>query len=352
MHKKWYASVSVTALTVGLVGASASAALADPETDGSGGVASGNQINVPADVEAELCGNSLAALGISEAECTEVAEVLYAAGDGGGGETDGSGGVASGNQVNVPVDAAVDICGNSAAVGGISEADCTKIAEKLAEESGDGGGETDGSGGVASGNQINLPVNIAVDVCGNSLAALGISEAECTEVVEEIEKSEDNGGGGETDGSGGVASGNQVNVPVDAAVDICGNSAAVVGISEASCMTKISSEDSEDPEAPEDPKDPEEPGGENPDEPDNGGDESDEEENNGDKGDGSSDSTNDKEAAAGDDDTDTAGALPVTGASLAGMVAAALAALGVGGAALYFSRKRKAALATEENSVA
>lgn len=42
----------------------------------------------------------------------------------------------------------------------------------------------------------------------------------------------------------------------------------------------------------------------------------------------------------------------MTGTALAGLVSAALAALGAGGAAMYFSRKRKAALATEENVAA
>ncbi|MBB4934668.1 intracellular sulfur oxidation DsrE/DsrF family protein [Lipingzhangella halophila] len=356
MHKKLYASVSVTALTVGLVGVSASAALADPETSGSGGAASGNQINVPADVEADLCGNSLAALGISEAECTEVAEVLYAASDDGNGspQTDGSGGVASGNQINIPVDAAVDICGNSVAVGGISEADCTTIVEELNDSSeGGDGAQTDGSGGVASGNQINIPVDAAVDICGNSIAGLGVSKAECTTVVEEIQDSEDNDGGAQTDGSDGVASGNQVNVPVDAAVDICGNSVAVVGVSEASCMEKISSDesDSEDPSG-EEPEDPKKPGEENPDDKGEGDDKNDKNKDENKDDSAADDGTNDDQAAAGGNDKDTAGGLPVTGTALAGLVSAALAALGAGGAAMYFSRKRKAALATEENVAA
>ncbi|HIY39979.1 MAG TPA: chaplin [Candidatus Nocardiopsis merdipullorum] len=112
-----------TVLTAGLVTTPLTAAFA--ETDGSDGVASGNQIVVPVDIEADLCGNSLAALGISSAECTQVSEVLYQAS--GHAETDGSGGVASGNQIAVPVDAAIDICGNSVAILGSSTAKCTTV---------------------------------------------------------------------------------------------------------------------------------------------------------------------------------------------------------------------------------
>lgn len=98
MHKRFFTTPAALALlTAGLVGASWSAAWADPQTDGSGGAASGNQVNVPVDVEADLCGDSLAVLGISKAQCTEVAKVLYASSDEGGDApaTDGSGGVAS-----------------------------------------------------------------------------------------------------------------------------------------------------------------------------------------------------------------------------------------------------------------
>ncbi|WP_017601992.1 chaplin, partial [Nocardiopsis lucentensis] len=180
-----------TVLTAGLVVAPLTAALADTSTDGSGSVAGGNQVVVPADVQADLCGNSLAVLGISGAECDQVSEVLYET-SGQGATTDGSGSVAGGNQIIVPVDAAVDACGNAVAVGGISEADCVEVVEALEEES---EGEpastasTNGSGGVASGNQIIVPVDVALNVCGNSIAILGGSSAECTTIVNVIQAS-------------------------------------------------------------------------------------------------------------------------------------------------------------------
>src|SRR5690606_21610242 len=369
MHKRFFTTPAALALlTAGLVGASWSAAWADPQTDGSGGAASGNQVNVPVDVEADLCGDSLAVLGISKAKCTEVSKVLHASGDGGGDgpATDGSGGVASGNQINLPLDAALDICGNSAAIGGVSEADCTEVVKKLAEESGDSAGSspsTDGSGGVASGNQINIPVDTAVNICGNSVAVLGASKAECTTIINII--SGDGGDGGSspsTGGSGGVASGNQINIPIKAAVDICGNAVSVLGVAEAECLEKVghpggedgSDDGGKDDGGEEDPG--KDDGSEDEGGSDDGGSEGGEEEpgeetgetpgsDDGGKDDGGK--SDDKQAPAGDTGTaaSSTGSLPLTGTALGGLIAAAAAAIGAGAGAMYLTRKRRAAAA-------
>ncbi|GAA1456637.1 chaplin [Nocardiopsis exhalans] len=337
-----------TALTAGLVLAPFSAAFANPETDGSGGVGSGNQIVVPVDVEANLCGNALAVLGISSAKCTQVSEVLYeSSGQGGGATTDGSGGVASGNQIILPVDAAIDACGNSVAVAGISQAECVEVVEVLEKESEDAPSTmSDGSGGVASGNQIVVPVDAAIDICGNSVAVLGASSAQCTTIINIIQASPDNQGNQgdtSTDGSGGVASGNQVVVPVDAAVQICGNAVSVLGIAEASCVQKIS--DGGDPEDPKDPKDPEDPKDpKDPEEPKDPEDPKDPEEPK------KPEEPKEKEEDDKPAPKEQAGEeLAVTGGALGGLIAAAVAAVGAGGAGLYFARKRKAAAATAED---
>ena len=333
-----------TAMTAGLVLAPIGAAFADAQTDGSGGVGSGNQVVVPVDVEADLCGNALAILGISKADCTKVSEVLYES-SGYSASTDGSGGVASGNQLIVPVDAALDVCGNSVAVAGISESECTSVVEVLEEEGTPStNAATDGSGGVASGNQIVLPVDAAIDICGNSVAVLGAASASCTTVINIIHASPDNEGATEvsTDGSGGVASGNQVVVPVDAAVEICGNAVSVLGMAEASCVETISEETQEKPE--EEPEEtPEEPREEDPTPP----------EEEPEKPEETPEKEQEREEEPSDDkpapsDQADGPALAVTGSALSGLVAAALAAVGAGGAGLYFARKRKAAAATAD----
>jgi hypothetical protein len=39
--------------------------------------------------------------------------------------------------------------------------------------------DTNGDGGILSGNQILVPVSIPVDVCGNAIAIIGRSRAQC-----------------------------------------------------------------------------------------------------------------------------------------------------------------------------
>ena len=336
-----------TVMTAGLVLAPVTA-FADATTDGSGGIGSGNQVVVPVDIEANLCGNSLAVLGISKAKCTQVSEVLYEASGKGGASTDGSGGVASGNQIIVPVDAAIDACGNATSVGGVSKAECIEVVEVLEEESANAPKTTtDGSGGVASGNQIIVPVDAAINVCGNSVAILGGSSSKCTTIINIIQASPENEGAVSTDGSGGVASGNQVVVPVDAAVDICGNAVSVLGLAESSCMKVIS--EGEKPEEPEEekPGKPEEPGDDEPGKP-----EEPEEEKPGKPEEPREEEKEEDDSSTGDDKPapkpQAGEELAVTGGALAGLVAAGVAAVGAGGAGLYFARRRKAAASVGE----
>ncbi|WP_435111047.1 chaplin family protein [Nocardiopsis synnemataformans] len=337
-----------TVMTAGLVVAPVAATFADTTTSGSGGIGSGNQVVVPVDVEAELCGNSIAILGISSATCTQVSEVLYEASGQGGASTDGSGGVASGNQIIVPVDAAIDACGNAAAVGGISQAECVEVVEVLEEESADAPTtRTDGSGGVASGNQIIVPVDAAINVCGNSVAILGGSSAKCTTIINIIQASPENEGSPDaaTSGAGGIGSGNQVVVPVDAAVDICGNAVSVLGLAEGSCMEIISEEEESEEPGEENPGEPEQPEEEKPEEekPEEPGEEKPEEPREEDKGEDDSSTGEEPSEPQADEQ------LPVTGGALAGLVAAGIAAVGAGGAGLYFARRRKAAAVTGDD---
>jgi hypothetical protein len=39
--------------------------------------------------------------------------------------------------------------------------------------------DTDGTGGILSGNQVIVPISIPVDVCGNAIAVVGRSGAFC-----------------------------------------------------------------------------------------------------------------------------------------------------------------------------
>ncbi|OLT25866.1 hypothetical protein BJF83_22305 [Nocardiopsis sp. CNR-923] len=219
---------------------------------------------------------------------------------------------------------------------------------------------TDGSGGVASGNQIIVPVDAAVDACGNAVAVGGLSQADCVEVVEALEEESASEGGASTDGSGGVASGNQIIVPVDAAIDICGNAVSVLGIAEGACMEQISDggygddgdggddgDDGGDGNGDGDGGDGGE-GGDDGNGDDDGGDGGGDDGRD-DEGDTDSGSQSDGSSSTGGDPRPQADEqLAVTGTALGGLVAAGVAAIGAGFAGLYFARKRRAAGAADE----
>ncbi|WP_328222634.1 chaplin [Streptomyces sp. NBC_00310] len=174
------------------------------------------------------------------------------------GSAGNSPGVLSGNTVQAPVEAEVNVCGNTVnVVGLLNPAAGNKCSNggggKHARVGHDGEGHGSSHGGsqarghasdspgVASGNHVQAPVHAPVNVCGNSVNVVGVgnpaADNDCY-----------NGGGGggghnghgssdggshadgRTSGSPGVASGNHVQVPVDVPVNLCGNNISVIGI--------------------------------------------------------------------------------------------------------------------------
>lgn len=145
--------------------------------------------------------------------------------------TSGNGSVGSGNQVSIPITVPVDVCGNAAAVLGVAIAGC-QGGSTATDASGTGAPTlvTSGNGAVGSGNQVSVPVTAPIDLCGN---AIGNAKAHCAGGATASK------GGGEgklvTSGNGSVLGGNQVSAPVTAPVDVCGNSVAVLGLAGAAC---------------------------------------------------------------------------------------------------------------------
>ena len=107
----------------------------------------------------------------------------YAHADSGAqGSATNSPGVLSGNTVQAPVEAEVNVCGNTVnVVGLLNPAAGNKCSNggKAAASGGGGsgsshggsqaGGHASGSPGVASGNHVQVPVHVPVNVCGNSV---------------------------------------------------------------------------------------------------------------------------------------------------------------------------------------
>lgn len=94
------------------------------------------------------------------------------------------------------------------------------------------GGGAEDSPGVLSGNNVQAPVHVPVNACGNTVTAVGaFNEAYDNTCVNSSEGKHGDGATavGGTEGSPGVASGNTVQAPVHAPVNACGNNVTAVG---------------------------------------------------------------------------------------------------------------------------
>src|SRR3954471_16948394 len=122
---------------------------------------------------------------------------------------------------------AVAVASGAMAVAGPAQADSTAD------------GSAEGSPGLISGNGIQLPVDVPVNVCGNTLNVVGLLNPAmgnrcANEGGKARGKSSEAPGGAAADGSAhgspGVVSGNNVQLPIDLPVNLSGNSANLVGI--------------------------------------------------------------------------------------------------------------------------
>jgi hypothetical protein len=152
------------------------------------------------------------------------------------GETSHSPGIGSGNLIQLPVNAPINVCGNQIDVIGILDSvtgnSCSNGGGSAAGGSNGGtsaSGDAKHSPGVGSGNLVQIPINAPVNVCGNQVDVIGVGNTDHG-------NSCSNGGSGSTTASGsskgspGVGSGNVIQVPINAPVNVCGNQVDVIGI--------------------------------------------------------------------------------------------------------------------------
>lgn len=117
------ATAALAAAAFTAFGAAAAPAYADIVTDGTGSTGGGNQLQLPVSAPINLCGNSPAVLGASGAVCHGQATVNNDTGDDSA-TTSGTGSVLGGNQAQAPVSAPINACGNGVSGGGKAAADC------------------------------------------------------------------------------------------------------------------------------------------------------------------------------------------------------------------------------------
>jgi hypothetical protein len=149
------------------------------------------------------------------------------------GATAGSPGVLSGNLIQIPVSIPVNVCGNSISVVGILDSATGNTCTNSGSAGSTANGSATRSPGVGSGNLIEIPVSIPVNVCGNSVSGVGVGDSASNNHCSNGGSS--NGGSGSTANGGssnspGVGSGNTVQAPVSVPVNACGNDVSVIGI--------------------------------------------------------------------------------------------------------------------------
>ncbi|WP_214411579.1 chaplin family protein [Sphaerisporangium fuscum] len=227
-------SAPAALLALGVMALGSGTAVAD--TSGTGSVGGGNQINLPITIPVDISGNAVAVAGEASASSRGGSSVQGGGAGAGGNRTDGRHSVLGGNQVVAPINAPVNACGNAVSLVGRSDAGCRGGAEvKGGAGRGAGGNRTDGRGSVIGGNQVVAPITAPINACGNSVAIFGEATAGCEGGASVRGGAGRGAGGNRTSGRHSVLGGNQVVAPINAPVNICGNSVALIGEAFSGC---------------------------------------------------------------------------------------------------------------------
>jgi hypothetical protein len=255
---RWLSATAGTAIVAATFALPASAAFAASGSGngniygvGNASVGSGNTINAPISAPINLCSISVGLLGFANSGCQGGADSTVSTDPGSGGSNGnvtgvGNASVASGNTVNVPVSVPVNVCGVSAGVAGFANSGCkggahshTTIGSGGAGGAGAGSGNITGVGNasVGSGNTINAPISAPVDLCSVSLGLLGFANSSCLGGATTDVKISPSGSNGNTTGVGNLSAlaGNTINAPVSLPVNVCAVSVAAGGFANSSC---------------------------------------------------------------------------------------------------------------------
>ena len=210
-------------------------------TASGGGLLSDNVVQVPVVVPFNICGDTA-----NVAASNNAVQDILCANQGPGGTSSAASasasnapGIGSANIVQVPVDIPVNVCGvtatlighgNKAAGNSCANGDAptTPPAPGTPSAGAAANAATADSPGLANGNVVQLPLELPVDVCGDTVNVLGSDNgATANDCV-------NNGPGGASakataTGDSGTASGNLLQFPVNAPVEVCGDTVNVSG---------------------------------------------------------------------------------------------------------------------------
>ena len=203
-------------------------------TSGNSSIGGGNQVSAPISIPVNVCGNAVALLGGAFAACEGGASVSHDGDGGSSATTSGNNSILGGNQVSAPISAPVNVCGNAVALLGHAWAACKGGASVSHDrDGGSGGATTSGNDSILGGNQVRIPVNAPVNVCGNAVNAKLIWCPGGAFVHTTGQSSWS--AGPRTSGNDSILGGNQVRIPVNVPVNVCGNAVALLGGAFAAC---------------------------------------------------------------------------------------------------------------------
>ena len=243
-------TLSVGVLAAGALLFAPGAANADvrQNTGGNVGILNGTQIAVPVQVPVNVVGNSLGILGVADARGAGVN--VTESGRRHDRQVSGQNfGILNGTQAYLPVSVPVNVVGNAASVAGYSSAAGVGVnrteSAKTTEHGWDDDRQVSGQNfGIGNGTQIYAPVDVPINVCGNSLSILGgsFSQAVCANNVSghrgghrghfRKENTQSAKGGWQQSGQNfGILNGTQLYAPISLPVNLAGNSASVLGYS-------------------------------------------------------------------------------------------------------------------------
>ena len=239
MHDIAKRGMAFAVTTGGLLLAGAGIASADATaTTGGGGVLSGNAVQLPAVLGLNACGDQvgvLSASGSGAATSCSIADSAPSATAMTSSTMLHSGGVLSGNAVQLPIDVPINLCGDSVlAASAAVSAGSTNCAIGSASSStsstsgsmsGGAAGGTTSSGGIAStGSGIGTSTG-----SGSSSSSSSVSGSTSGSSSMSMSSS-GSSAFADTTGAGGVLSGNAIQLPIDVPVNICGNLVSVIGV--------------------------------------------------------------------------------------------------------------------------
>jgi hypothetical protein len=206
---------------------------AAPTTTGAHGLLSGNQTAVGLQAPINAGGNQVTVIGQDNQATTTSAASTSGSGSAGPATTSGAGGLLAGNQTAVGLTLPVNVSGNQVTVIGQDNTNTPTGTTSAGTRGGSalGGATTSGQDGLLSGNQTGVIVTAPIALTGNQVTAIAQDNANTS-----TGGASTSGGSGEqsstgptTTGAGGVGSGNQTPISVQVPVDASGNQVTVVG---------------------------------------------------------------------------------------------------------------------------